>query len=137
MVRGEHLQPQRITDLLGVQPSDQQVKGGPRGIRSSSGKLNPAKFGGWWLRLRENDSEDLHVQIDALLRQIKNPHVALDRVEHVEDAVLDVLFVECDLDSVDEELEITNEQVRALAELGLGVRITVSVSYPTPRNGVS
>lgn len=121
-LRGHQLNPEKVTRLLGIQPSFSQTKG----------KLTPgsnkhiARIGVWALKIK-SESRPISELIDELFVQIGNP-TQLDKIEGVEDAHLDIFFAQDDDDSTKETVEfaLTKNQILKMSQLGLSACVTVS-----------
>jgi hypothetical protein len=121
---GDNLQPEKITELLGVECSHSQIRGGRRST-DPKGKYAPAKAGLWRLEgLHELTS--LPKQLDAIFGRLEGVNIRLDKIEDVESAELDV-FVTDEKDGPRQELavEFSNSQIGRIHQLGLSLKITV------------
>ena len=122
-LKGYELNPEYVTQMIGVQPSKSQKKGG---LKPNSTRF-VAKIGMWMVDV-ESRTLSVSELIDELLQKIGNPSVRLDEIKGVEDAFLDI-FVPLSKDGkINEPLEfaLTKNQITKLNQLGLSVEVTVS-----------
>jgi hypothetical protein len=122
-LRGDELQPEHVSQVLGVQPTQFQTKGGPT---SHSTKVI-AKIGVWAL-YAQTDSIEISDHIDELLKMIGNPITPLDEIDGVEEAYLDVFISSSDENDARKTVEfvISKDQLKELVRLGLCGHFTVS-----------
>jgi hypothetical protein len=123
-LRGEDLDPERVTQSVRVEPSRTQKKG--EKLVTSTGREFTAKLGLWALVV-ELDSSSL----DAHLMQLANVLPAgslLAAVTGVEEAYVDI-FVALVSDTDGDakcELALSSKSLELLSRLGLPVRISVT-----------
>lgn len=123
-LRGEHLDPDLVTQRVGIEPSKMHKKGDTH--VTSTGHKVTAKHGLWALVI-EVDSLSLD---DHLLRLEGSlpPDLSPSSIGGVEDAYFDVFVaMTSDADGDAEcELEVSPKLLALLASFGLPVRITVT-----------
>lgn len=121
-LKGHRLDPDHVSQVLGIQPSRSQKKGG---FRAESTKFI-AKIGMWTHKIK-SDSRLISDLIDELLKQIGNPPTPLNEIDGVEDAHLDILFALDGDDGAKETVEfaLTKNQIARLSQLGLSACVTV------------
>ena len=120
-LRGDRLQPDHITEVLGIQPSGFQKKGELR-----PGSKVIAKIGVWSFIAR-TDSRVATDHIEDLLSQMKMRQGPLDRILGVDEAFLDI-FIALDYENGTRErveFMLSKKHVEELNQLGLRVQITV------------
>lgn len=121
-LKGSALDPARVTQVLGREPSRAQKKGE---FQAESTRFI-AKFGMWALELSSETRPALEL-IDDLLRQLGNPTVSLREIEGVEHAELDVFAARDEAGDAGPVLQLIlgNDQMTRLHQLGLSLSITV------------
>jgi Domain of unknown function (DUF4279) len=119
-LRGQGLDPGRVSEELGVVPSSFQKKGEPK---PRSPKYI-ARIGVWRFDV-ESKSRPFAELIDELFKRIGHPTVPLDRIPGVEDAHLDILFAFGDEAKHTVEFRLTKAQLAKATELGLSICVTV------------
>jgi hypothetical protein len=120
-LRGERLQPERVSQVLSVQPSKSQKTGG---LCYESRNVT-AKIGIWAL-IAQTDSAIVSDHIDELLKKIGSPPRPLDEIDGVEEAYLDVFVGVEDENAMTVEFAIPKSQLKAVVGLGLCGHFTVS-----------
>ncbi|AOY95573.1 hypothetical protein BKK79_27955 [Cupriavidus sp. USMAA2-4] len=124
-VTGTKLDPDRITEILGIEPNRKRSCGEKR--ISSSGHEITAKCGLWGLVI-ESDSPLLEVQLAQLVEKVR-PSQTFPTVAGVEEAYVDV-FIALGSDSdgnANCDLSLSADLLTQVARLGLPLKITVSV----------
>lgn len=125
-LRGDALDPNHVSELLGVAPSKAQYKGETR--QTSTNQNFVTKIGLWAL-VAQSKSSDLFELIDELTSKIKKSGVSLLEIDGVQEAYADV-FIAMDADEDGEgtcEFQLTPENLKALDCLGIPTRFTVAV----------
>jgi len=119
---GYDLDPAHITQVLGVEPSSSQIKGGFK-----PGSARHIARTGMWTIMIESDSRSASEMVDELLQRLENSGRRLDRIKGVQNAHLDVLFALDDGEGSKQTIEfkLTRTQMSKLSQLGLGACITV------------
>lgn len=120
---GDQLRPDLISRALSLQPSTSQTKGE---IFSES-KMALAQIGLWALTA-QTQSFSIADHVDELLGKIGVPATPLNELEGVEEAYPDIFVTldhEC-TERIASEGMLTNESLRRLQDLGLGMQFTVS-----------
>lgn len=113
---GEDLQPEEVTRLLGVAPTQSQLKGDV----SPSGHVRPV--GGWWLRVEEREPGDLEDQIVALFSELTDdPQVWADLNARYRGDVFCGLF----MDTTNEGLELKPETLLMIGQRGLRLGLDI------------
>jgi hypothetical protein len=121
---GEQLNPQTVSDNLGLKPSYSYKKGHTKQL--SSGKTTAPKELGIWV-FEKQVMTSFEDELDILLNKIKCKN--LKSIDGVDLIILDLYFGLSDNDSqLDSSYEcrIDEGALLKLAELGLDVRITIS-----------
>lgn len=122
-LRGDRLQPDKVSELLKVQPSEEQRKG----ALIAGSETAVAKIGLWAL-LAQTESRSIAEQVDELLGKLIAPRTRLDQIDGVDEAYLDI-FVAPDYSHAKRktmESMLTRKQIADLDRLGVDVHITVS-----------
>ena len=125
-LRGDDLDPDHVSTVLGIAPSKSQSKGQKK--VTSTNQVVVAKIGLWAL-VAETKSSDLPVLIQELALKIGDHGPVLTGIDGVEEAYVDV-FVATHVDDDGGgtcEFQLSQENVRALDRLGMPVRFTVAV----------
>lgn len=124
-LRGDLLDPDLVTQSVGIEPSKAQRKG--ERLVTSTGHEVIAKLGLWALVV-ESDSSSLDAHLTRLADSLP-PGLALSSIVGVEEAYVDI-FVALASDTDGDarcELDVSPKSLELLARLGLPVRITVTV----------
>lgn len=119
-LRGNQLEPDYISNILGIQPSESQKKGE---LRPCS-KQVIAKIGVWSL-VAQTDSRAIHDHIDELLGVIGTVQARLNQIDGVEDAYLDIFIALDDEGTRTAECRLSEKHLEELSRLGLCVHFTV------------
>jgi hypothetical protein len=121
-LKGYHLDPDYISQVLQIQPSRSQKKGR---LKAGSTRF-VAKIGMWAIDVK-SELRPISELIEELFQTIGNPPMRLDELEGVEDAHLDVFFAKDDENRGVETVEfaLSQPQVARLGQLGLSVCVTV------------
>jgi hypothetical protein len=122
-LRGYELNPDHVSQVLGIQPSRAQKNGE---FKPGSTKFI-AKIGLWAISSKSN-SRSISKVVGELFKKIGNPPTRLDEIEGVEDAYLDVFVPLSHRGKVDKTLEfvLTKRQISKLSQLGLSTFFTIS-----------
>jgi hypothetical protein len=121
-LRGITLRPEHVTQMLGVQPTRYQTKGG----YIFDSKKGIAKIG-YWAIYAQTDSIDIFERINELLKKIGIQSTPLDKIEGVEEAYLDIFVAKTEVtDGRPVEFKISKEQLSDLARLGLSIEISAA-----------
>lgn len=120
-LRGQNLDPTLVSNVLGIQPTRSQKRGG---FKADSTRF-VAKIGMWTLKVK-SDARPLVDLIGELLQRIGDPPTPLNKIEGVEDAQLDVFFALDDKKKGTVEFTMTVNQIARLSQLGLSLCVTVS-----------
>lgn len=121
---GRMLQPNTITEILGLQPSQSQLKGDVK--RLSSGNLSAPREFGMWCYTKEV-STCLELDLRTLLDSIKGRN--LKEIDGVEHAIFDLFIGLSDENyHVQESFEcrLVNKALEKIYKLGLDIRITIT-----------
>lgn len=121
ILRGEKLQPEHVSEFLGLQPSRSQNKGG---LRHGS-KSVIAKTGVWTL-MADTNSKNVLDRIDELLEILRGIHKPLDELDDVTEAFLDI-FITQNEDSSERksvEFNLGKRHMQILSLIGLGLKVT-------------
>jgi hypothetical protein len=125
-LKGEELDPDYISGVIGVAPSMAHFKGVKR--ITSTGREYATKIGLWTLAA-EGELNDLSVLINGLVLKIENRKLALQDIIGVQEAYVDI-FVAMDADEDGEgtcAFKLSRENVQALDSLGIPAHITVAI----------
>ncbi len=135
-LRGHELNPAHVSQVIGLQPTRFQRRGG---LRAGSEKF-VAKIGMWTLQAK-SESRSVSNLVEDLLAKIGDPPVPLDQIEGVEDACLDIFIATdkdgngklefpppCGIGTSAIEWKLTDDHIRKLSQLGLSACFTVSRS---------
>lgn len=128
-LRGDDLDPSRISALLGLEPSKSQFKGEQK--KTSTNKGFVTKIGLWALTAKA-ETADLSALLGELIPRFEKEDVVLAEIAGVQEAYVDV-FIAVDADNDGGGtcvLQLSQKNVRALDRLGLPVRFTVAVVKP-------
>lgn len=125
---GDDLDPIRISNELGVTPTEARRKGEKR--KSSTGSEYVNKTGLWCLVIDRDHAEVVDVTA-SLLAALEPSKKSLSALPGVQDAYFDV-FVAGLADGDGEgvcEFAIESDQLASLARFGLPIRFTVSIGH--------
>lgn len=126
-LRGENLDPELVSSMLSLTPSSSQKKGEKR--ISSSNNEYFTQIGVWEIAATSK-SDLLSDHIEELTSKVGMYGTALLDIEGVEEAYADV-FIGVEAEEEGEGtcgFELSGENLRALTQLGLPVRFTVSIT---------
>ena len=90
-LKGDKLSPERVSEIIGVEPQDSQTRGG---LQSRS-KRFIAKIGMWKSSVK-SDQRTVGSVIDELLQRLGRSPVPLNKIEGVQQAELDILVASDD-----------------------------------------
>jgi hypothetical protein len=123
---GEGLIPAKISNVLGVSPTQSQAKGEVK--TTSTGKKVTAKGGMWGFSSDyEVVGQYLSEHISFLRSKLGQRASQIPSLEGVQDSCVDVFIAaETGAEGATCEFELTTANVAALMELGLPVRFTVA-----------
>jgi hypothetical protein len=124
-LRGDVLDPDQVTSLLGVQPSKAHRKGEER--RTPTNQKYLTKIGLWSLAAKSGG--ELSELLDELSRQLSGVEEPLKSLAGVQDAYVDI-FIAVDADNEGGgtwEAELSADSIRRLSALGLPMRFTATV----------
>jgi len=128
-LKGHDLDPQKITEAIGITPSISHCRGQAK--RTSSGRDFITKIGVWGFVIDEDPAEvvDVVTNLIAILGLQEKP---LSSLPHVQDAYIDIFVAaDSDEDGVGTcEMALTGEQIKTLSSYGLPIRFTVSIGKP-------
>lgn len=136
LLKGDKLNPDYISEVLGMQPCLSQRKGEKRGGIRPNSKTYIIKNGAWWFSV-DNKSRAgqamLHEvpQLVAELFQIFDGHQEpLDKIAGVDEAYLDILILTHKEDNLDNTAEfiLSKNQILRASQLGLAISVTTSFS---------
>lgn len=124
---GDHLNPDHVSELLGLEPSSSWFKGEKR--ISSSNKEIVARSGLWVLG-GEAFSDDLSASIEKLIPKISRKGVVLADIPGVQDAYVDILLAfDLKEDGGGEyTFQLSPQDIQSLGGLGLPVQFTTIFS---------
>jgi|SRR5579862_36287 len=122
-LRGTSLNPDQISDLLGLSPSRWQKRGE---LKPGSERF-VAKIGLWGL-IAQTESDKIDDHIDELLAKLGVAKIDLDKLNGVEQAYLDIFFASDDGQDGRKTVEfmLSRRQVVAVNSLGLSIQVTFS-----------
>jgi hypothetical protein len=120
-LKGDKLRPERVSEIIGVEPQDSQTKGGYQ----SRSKRFTAKIGMWRTSVK-SDQRRVEIMIDELLQSLGRPPVPLNKIEGVQHAELDILIASGNGPNETVGFTLTQEHLARLIQLGLSVCYTVS-----------
>jgi hypothetical protein len=122
ILNGKRLDPNHVSRVIGIQPSDSQKKGDAR--ITCTKKKCVAKTGLWLLQPRSYFTP-ISKQIDELLKKLSGAPVQISKIHGVEVAFVD-LFVPTD-DGPRKIIwfDLTHKQMEQICKLGLNVSFTV------------
>jgi hypothetical protein len=121
---GEALQPDIITEILGLQPTQSQLKGDVKKL--SSGNFSAPRELGMWCHTREVSSS-LEFELKALLDSMEARN--LKEIDGVEHAIVDVFVGLSDEDYFVQdsfEFRLENNILETLFSMGLDIRTTIT-----------
>jgi hypothetical protein len=128
-LRGSALDPDHVTEVLGIAPSRSQFRGEKR--ISASGKESLTRIGVWVL-VSEPDPRTVSEAIFNLASKIPNNGPRMNEIAGVQEAYVDV-FIAVDTDSDGggtSEFRLQREDVDMLNNIDLEVRFTTAVVRP-------
>ena len=117
---GDELQPQELTERLGISPSNAATKG--QNIRSRTGTERVSKTGKWLFKCQGQDGEQLEQQAARLLNQMTADYEVWKDISRRFAGDISVgLFLE----QSNEGLLLSSELVNELARRGLGLNFDI------------
>lgn len=124
-LRGEYLDPEVASRVIGVQPTRTQKKG-ERQVTSTGHELT-VKLGLWALVV-ELDSPSLDTHLEKLVGSLPSG-TSLSSIAGVEDAYVDVFVALVSSSDGDAkcELSVSPKVLKSLASLGLPIRLSLTV----------
>lgn len=128
-LKGHGLDPQQLTEAIGVMPTVAHGRGEPQ--TTSSGRKFVTKIGVWGFVIDEDPAEVVDV-IASLIATLGRQEKSLAKLPDVQDAYIDI-FVAADSDEDGEgtcEMALTELQMKALSAYGLPIRFTVCMGKP-------
>ena len=126
-LRGNVLDPECITQALGICPSHSQKKGDVH-ITATNNEVI-AKIGMWGV-ISQSKSTRADAHIDEILKRFDGRITSTKDIPEVEEAYLDIFLAYASKQGStehDAELSLTNIQLGQVNRLGLDLRITISV----------
>jgi hypothetical protein len=117
---GKRLQPAHVSQVLNLQPSKSQTKGGPT--------CHSTKFiakVGLWALVAQSHSTVVSDHIEELLKKIGSPPTPLDEIDGVEAAQMDVFVAVEDDDEKTIQIVIPRSQLKEIVQLGLSAQFTL------------
>lgn len=123
--RGDHLNPENVSQNLNLSPSSSQRKGEKKITKTNE---YVSKIGVWELGV-DCDSQKLSAHIDKLTTMVRKDSILSQDIQGVEESYVDV-FIATDSDEDGEgtiEFELSEENISALARWKVPVRFTVAV----------
>ena len=128
-LKGDALEPNYVSKILGLEPSESQYKGEKR--VTSTNREYKAKIGVWSLSAR-SESSDLSVLIEEVTTKIGDKAPLISSIAGVQEAYMDI-FVAVDSDDSGGgtcEFQLSPTITRALGQVGVPIRFTVAVVNP-------
>jgi hypothetical protein len=127
LLKGDRLNPDYISETLGIKPNQSQKKGeekkSPRIARKAI-----AKIGLWRGGKTKSKSRTLSDIADEVLQMFKGCREPLDKIDGVDRAYLDVFIIHEKKDKSDTNVEfiLSRDQILRVSQLGLAISVTVS-----------
>lgn len=122
---GDELLPSDVTQILGIEPSSERVKG--ESWKTSSGSIVVPKTGRWVLRSNANnrvDSDDLADHIRYIAEVFKNKGEDIKKLKNIDKAFIDIYICS----GIDEDpkfyYDFSVEEMKFFASLSLPLIIT-------------
>jgi len=112
---GDSLDPDKITDRLGCEPTQKNSKGDVR-VMPKSGREVVQKSGMWRLQARECEPEKIDAQVSEILGQLSSD---LDVWQELASSYDIDLFCGLFMEQGNEGLEISPSTLQALGERGI------------------
>lgn len=124
-LHGDDLEPQRLTELLGIEPDTSWKSGEER--RLSSGTTVRAKTGLWTLSAPVTD-HDANGAVKRLTDALGENFPRVSSMPGVESAYMDIfLCITQEQSDAGYTLELSNSKLAAIANAGLGLQMTISL----------
>jgi hypothetical protein len=120
-IAGDLLVPDKISRMLGSEPTDSQRKGDEI-LGQSSGQVRIARTGMWILEARTREPEDLCGQIDEILGKLTND---LDVWAHIRRSSSLDLFCGLFMGSGNDGVSLPSKHLQALGERGIELALNV------------
>ena len=146
LLKGERLDPDYISETLGIQPNESQRKGEQRGGVRPNSKTYTTRIGNWWFSVDNKTKStgdlgsDIHHIVDEVFQVFEACKQPLDKLTGVDEAYLDILVlqdIQSKLDNI-AEFTLNKNQVLRASRLGLAISVTTSFSDPNDRgDGIS
>jgi hypothetical protein len=133
-LKGNQLDPDYISETLGIRPSRSQKKGEKRGGTRPNSKTYITKSGTWRVRIdnKSRTAQDMISEVPQmvgeLLQMFDGRQEPLDKIAGVEEAYLDILVLGDGTDKSEDSTEfiLLKEQILRISQLGIAVCATVS-----------
>lgn len=121
-LRGDRLEPEAISRLIGMSPSREFRKGQ---LHGKNDRFSAPV--GLWVYSIKIDSIGVAEYVDQLIAKFAAIGICLSDLDGVEDAFVDILICRDNISGQVEStsVELTREQIKELGKLGLGVQVTV------------
>jgi Domain of unknown function (DUF4279) len=120
-VSGDALQPEKITQALGHEPSSAQTKGETL-IGKKTGVSRVARFGMWRLEATEQEPADLDAQVAEILSKLTQD---LDVWRSITSAYTTDLFCGLFMDQTNEGLDLSSASLAALGSRGIELGLDI------------
>ncbi|MBB3291291.1 MULTISPECIES: DUF4279 domain-containing protein [unclassified Rhizobium] len=125
-IHGDNLEPERITDFLGVEPDEQWKSGDERLL--SSGSSVKAKTGMWTLTVPLKEVDLDHI-LAKLTETLGKNFLRILSVPGIDSAYADVLlFISQRQADAGYTLRLPNSELAAVVNAGLDIQVTVSIA---------
>lgn len=127
-LKGDNLEPAKLTSLLGITPSFSHSKG--KRWHTSAGSEVVERTGLWAVTIKSETQIELTEALETLSRQLSANNHIITEMPGIEEAYLDVFIAahtdangECDC-----EFSLNEKSLSAIGKLGLPMKFTVTVS---------
>jgi hypothetical protein len=123
---GNDLDPAFVSKKVGINPTGTRYKGEKILIKPNHEYIQKV---GVWKLTANSDSSILSEHIDQLISQIGTSGIAIDDIEGVEEAHVDVFIATYaeEYGGGSCEFELNKENVASIAKLGLPIRFTIAL----------
>lgn len=127
LLRGDQLNPEDISSILGLRSVQSQKKGEKK--KNCQPNANPAiaKIGLWRGARIKSKSRSVPDIVSDVLCMFGEHQQALNRMPGVDEALLDIFLILHRMNEP-EEFILSEDQICRIGELGLSVRVTASCS---------
>jgi Domain of unknown function (DUF4279) len=134
LLRGNELNPDYVSEILGIRSNMSQRKGEKRGGVRPNSKTYITRIGTWrvWVDNKSRAEQDMISEVPQMVKELLQMfggrQEPLDKIAGVDEAYLDILILQHKEDKLDNTTEfiLSKDQILRLSQLGLAICVTAS-----------